>query len=130
MRQLTEFKEDQSKQELVFSEKLTSFERQLVHEIAEQLGGLTHESQGTKKNRFIVVRKMTTQSQEVTKSVAAKSQVATQSVQVEKPVDPAAELMLDHARYATMSKADRHKNISADFAPKFHAISEDFKKYS
>lgn len=35
MRQLTEFKEDQSKQELVFSEKLTSFERQLVHEIAE-----------------------------------------------------------------------------------------------
>ena len=43
---------------LEFSANLNSFERALIHEISEELGGLKHESVGIGKQRHILVEKL------------------------------------------------------------------------
>ena len=57
MEQLIAFKQDDTKQSLNFPETLNAFERALIHEIAESIGGLKHESEGIGKQRHIVVSK-------------------------------------------------------------------------
>ena len=44
---------------LEFSPDLNSFQRALIHEICEELGGLKHESTGLGRQRHILVQKMT-----------------------------------------------------------------------
>ena len=46
---LESFKNDNALNKLEFSPDLNSFERALIHEIAEELGGLKHESTGIGK---------------------------------------------------------------------------------
>jgi hypothetical protein len=46
---------------LEFSPDLNSYERALIHEVAEELGGLKHESVGVGKQRHILVEKMSTE---------------------------------------------------------------------
>jgi hypothetical protein len=53
---LVKFKYNSEEEEHRFPSSLTSFERQMVHEIATDLG-LLHESKGNDKHRFITVSK-------------------------------------------------------------------------
>ena len=53
---LVKFKYNDEVVEHRFPTSLTSFERQMVHEIATELG-LSHESKGSDKHRFITVTK-------------------------------------------------------------------------
>jgi len=46
---LQQFKSDPFVKKLEFSPDLNSFERALIHEVAEELGGLKHESVGVGK---------------------------------------------------------------------------------
>ena len=39
--------------------------------------------------------------------------------EVKQAVDPKLALLIEHAKYATMSKAERHKNIRDNFANEF-----------
>ena len=58
---LSQFKDDPFVKKLEFSPDLNSFERALIHEVAEELGSLKHESTGIAKQRHIIVEKMTTE---------------------------------------------------------------------
>lgn len=60
---LSQFKDDKFVKKLEFSPDLNSFERALIHEVAEELGALKHESVGVGKQRHILVEKMTTEEQ-------------------------------------------------------------------
>ena len=64
---LESFKSDNTLNKLEFSPDLNSFERALIHEISEELGGLKHESTGMGKQRHILVEKMS--SEEIKDSV-------------------------------------------------------------
>ena len=46
---MTEFKKDPQKDKIDFPTTLNAFERALIHEIADELGGLTHLSEGMGK---------------------------------------------------------------------------------
>ena len=62
--QLEAFKANDSQQRLDFPPALNAFERALIHEVAEELGGLKHESEGIAKQRHIAVTKIPDDSQE------------------------------------------------------------------
>ena len=48
-KQLTEFIKDPKREKIDFPATLNAFERALIHEIADELGGLKHESEGKGK---------------------------------------------------------------------------------
>ena len=62
---LKQFKNDAFVKKLEFSAGLNSFERALIHEIADEIGGLKHESIGQGKHRHILVEKMSLEELEV-----------------------------------------------------------------
>ena len=49
MAQLTDFKNDDTQNRLAFPDTLNSFERATIHDVADELGGLKHESEGIGK---------------------------------------------------------------------------------
>ena len=61
---MTEFKKDSQRNKIDFPATLNAFERALIHEIADELGGLTHLSEGMGKQRHIVVTKIKELSEE------------------------------------------------------------------
>lgn len=72
----------------------------MVHELAEQIGDLKHESQGTAKNRFIMVTKLILA--EPDSSVKSKTNAQVIEINQSLPI-----LMAEHAAYACMDKAQR-----------------------
>ena len=55
---MKQFCDNPKEERLDFPETLNAFERALIHEIAEELGNLKHESEGVGKKRHIVVSKL------------------------------------------------------------------------